>query len=211
MNTEFENSKTMAAVATVLLLLSIVPYVGWVIGIVGIILLMKSMKEFSSYYRDPSIYQNAWTGIKYYIVALVAIAVAGVAAFMAIAAATAFTFEGFVALTAGFSAAAIIGVASLIVAFVFYVLAATHLKNTLNTLAEKTGETSLATAGTLLWIGAILTIVGVGLILIFVSWIFATVGFFSMKNQQVPPYSQTPYAYTPPTQPAQPARSQTPV
>ncbi len=208
MTQNFENSKAMAGVGSILILLSIIPFVGWVLGIVGIVLLVKSMKEFSRYYGDESVYQNTWKGIKYYIVAIIAVAFSGAAVLIGIASATAFTFEGFLAATAGFSAGIIAGMASLIVAFIFYVLAATNLKTTLNTLAEKTGDQTLATAGTLLWIGSILTIIGVGLILIFISWLFATIGFFSMKNQQFSQYNQTqPYNYTPPTQPAQPMQS----
>ena len=93
-----------------------------------------------------------------------------------------------------------VGIAFLIVAFVFYVLAATHLRKTFNTLAQKTGEHSFETAGTLLWVGAILTIIGVGVLLIFVAWIFAIIGFFTMKSpQQQPPYASQPYGYTPPS------------
>ncbi len=208
MNSNFESTKTMAGIGSLLLLLSVFPYAGWVLGLVGIVLLVKSMKEFSDYYGDKSIYQNAWTGIKYYIVAIIAIAVAGTAVAIGIASATAFTFEGIVAWTTGLGIGVIAGIAGLIVAFIFYVLAATHLKTAFTMISEKTGDHTLATAGTLFLVGSILTIVfGVGLILIFISWIIATIGFFSMKNQQFPQYNQTqPYNYTPPNQPAQPAQ-----
>ncbi len=210
MNVNFENSKTMAGVGAVLLLLSIVPYAGWVLGIVGIILLIKSMREFSNYYQDQSIYRNSLTGIKYYIVALVAATVAVTAMVIGVLSATAFTFTGLasVAFTTGFGVGLIALFAGLIIAFVFYVLAASHLRKTFNTLAEKTGDQSLATAGTLLWVGSILTIIGIGLILIFIAWIFATIGFFTMKTPQFQQYTpQQPYSYTPPpTQPAQPSQ-----
>ena len=49
---------------------------GWVLGIVGIVLLFRATKELSYYYQDEKIHQNAWTGLKYYIVALIAAAVA---------------------------------------------------------------------------------------------------------------------------------------
>jgi predicted membrane protein len=69
------------------------------------------------------------------------------------------------------------------------VLAASHLRRTFNTLAQKSGEASFTTAGILLWWGAILTIILVGLVLIVIAWIFATIGFFTMKAQQQQPYT----------------------
>jgi uncharacterized membrane protein len=208
MNVNFEQSKTLAGEGAILLLLSIVPYIGWVLGIVGIVLLMKSMREFSNYYQDETIYQNSWTGIKYYIVAILAATIAVTAITMGLLSATAFTFSNFV-FTVGFGVGLIASIASIVTAFVFYVLAASHLKRTFNTLTEKSGDQSFATAGTLLWVGSILTIIVVGLVLIFIAWIFATIGFFSMKPRQFQQYAPKPYEYTPSTQPAQPINPQT--
>jgi uncharacterized membrane protein len=205
MNVNFEYSKTLAGEGAVLLLLSLIPYVGWVLGIVGIVLLAKAMKEFSYYYHDESIYSNAWTGLKYFIVAIVAAAVAIVSVVVGAASATQWFTEGasFI-FTAGFIAGIIAFFAGLVIAFVFFVLGANSLKNSLNTMAQKSGEQSFATAATLLWIGAILTIIGVGLLLIFVACIFLVIGFFSMKPKQYQQYQYSaPYGYTqPPTGPA---------
>ncbi len=199
MNVNFEYAKTLAGEGAVLLLLGLIPYVGWVLGIVGIVLLLKAMKEFSYYYQDDNIYKNALTGLKYYVVALIAAAVAISVMVIAFATAGIFTSQPF-AFTAGFS----IGLASLfagiIVAFIFYVLAASHLKQTFNTLAAKSGEASFTTAGTLLWWGSIFTIIIVGLLLIFIAWIFTTIGFFSMKSRQYQEYGPQANgsSYTPP-------------
>ena len=38
----------------------------------------------------------------------------------------------------------------------------------------------------------ILTIIGVGLILIFIAWIFVIIGFFSMKPKEYQPYTHQP-------------------
>ena len=76
MNVNFEYAKTLAGEGSILLLLSLIPYAGWILGIIGVILFLKGMKELSNYYQDKEIYQNALTGIKYYIVAIVAAAVA---------------------------------------------------------------------------------------------------------------------------------------
>ncbi len=76
MNVNFQYSKTLAGEGAILLLLGLVPTVGWVLGIVGIVLLLKATKELSYYYQDENIYKNSLTGLKYYVVALIAAAVA---------------------------------------------------------------------------------------------------------------------------------------
>jgi len=189
----FEYSKTLAIEGSVMLLLSFIPYVGWVLGIIGVVLLLRSMKEFSGYYQDEKIYQNALTGVKFYIIAVLAAAVAIVGITIGVWSATGFT-ANFV-LTAGFGVGVVAFLVGLVVAFVFYVLAASHLKRTFYTLAEKSGEDSFRTAATLLWIGSILTIIGIGLLLILVAWIFATIGFFTMKSRQYQQYAPQPNGY----------------
>jgi uncharacterized membrane protein len=205
MGTNFQYSKTLALEGSILTILGLVPYVGWVLGIIGVILLLRGMKEFANYYQDNEIYQNSLTGVKYYIVALIALAIAG-AGFV-----VGFVLNNFPAsFGVGNVVGLAVGIAFLIVAFVFYVLAATHLRKTFNKLAQKTGEHSFETAGTLLWVGAILTIIGVGVLLIFVAWIFAIIGFFTMKSpQQQPPYASQPYGYTPPSEQSTAGSSQT--
>lgn len=195
----FEYSKTLAVEGSILLTLAIVPYVGWVLGIIGIILLLRGLKELSNYYQDSTIYQNSLTGVKFYIIALIAATVAITSIVVGAWSATAGFTPEFV-FTAGFGVGLIIFFAGLVTAFVFFVLAATHLRKTLNTLAKKSGEGSFETAGTLLWWGSILTIIGVGLLLILIAWIFAVIGFFTMRTQQ-PQYSPQQYGYAPPTQP----------
>jgi uncharacterized membrane protein len=203
MNVNFQYSKTLAGEGAILLLLGLVPTVGWVLGIVGIVLLLKATKELSYYYQDESIYQNTLTGLKYYIVALIAAAVAigvGVVSF-----ATTGLFSGAApSLALGFVGGVAAILVGLIIAFVFYLLAAIHLRKVFETLSQKTGESSFTTAGTLLLVGAALTIIGIGLILILIAWIFATIGFFSMKPKDYQHYANgNGYPQQPPTQPNQ--------
>ena len=164
------------------LYLGLVPYVGWVLGIIGVILLLRGLKELANYYQDNQIYENSLTGVKFYIVALIAAAVAITAIVIGVGTATGFKFNSSFTLTAGFGIGLAIFFGGIIIAFIFYVLAAIHLRQTFNTLAQKTGEHSFATTSTLLWWGSILTIIGVGLILIFIAWIFAVIGFFAMRS-----------------------------
>ncbi len=204
MNVNFQYSKTLAIEGSVLLLLGPIPTVGWILAIIGVILLLKATKELSYYYQDENISRNTWTGLKYYIVAIIALAVGagiGIASFATagIFAGQPFTLAtgivgGFVAIFAG-----------LAVAFAFYLLAAMNLKKVYETLAQKTGEASFTTASTLLFIGAILTIIGIGVILILISWIFVIIGFSSMKPKEYQPYTNgNGYPQQPPTQQAQP-------
>lgn len=84
----------------------------------------------------------------------------------------------------------------LIVAFIFYVLMAMNFRRAFNTLAQRSGENMFRTAGTLLWWGAILTIIFVGIILVWIAWLILAIAFFSMKlaptQAYTPPYQAPP-------------------
>jgi uncharacterized membrane protein len=187
-----ESSKSMALIGSLLLLIGgFVPWAGFVLTIIGVFLLLSAIKGFSTYYQDPAMYDNAFKGFIYYIIAAIAFAVA-----------FGLLIAGFVSIF--FIAIGIIGfIAALVVAFIFYIMAAKRLRTTLNDLAQKTGEHSFETAGMLLWWGAILTIIFIGGILIFIAWIFVIIGFISMKTPGQPVYQQQPYGYTPTPPPTQ--------
>jgi uncharacterized membrane protein len=178
-DSNFESNKNLAGIGSLLLIFPIV-------DIVGIILLYIGMKGLSDHYKEPSIYQEALWGLIYGIIASVALGagviLAGTVGF--------FTFGVGAVLTV---------FAAIVVVFIFYILAAMHFRKAFSTLALKSGENNFNTAGTLLWWGAILTIIFVGLILIFIAWIFATIAFFSMKLQPQQPYASPQPGYTPPT------------
>jgi uncharacterized membrane protein len=204
MNVNYEYSRTLAAEGAILILLGLVPYVGWILGIIGVVLFLRGMKELSNYYQDEKLYQNSWTGVKFYIVALLAAGVAVAAMVIGVWSATGFTFTAGFMPNVAFGVGLIAFLAGIVVAFVFYVLATSHLRRVFNSLAEKTGESYFTTAGILLWWGAILSIIVVGLLLILIAWIFATIGLFSMRPRPPQPYNGQQYAYTPPSmQPGQ--------
>lgn len=177
----------MAAVGALLLFLSFVP----VIGIIGIILLFIGLKGLSDYYKDPSIYGHAVKGLIFGIIGIIAVSAFSLA----------FSFSMFsIAPTTGGILTAIGALALIIViiviAFIFYLLMAMNLRRAFNILAERSGENQFRTAGTLLWTGAILTIILVGLILVWIAWLILALAFFSMKLASTQPYSQ-PYQAPP--------------
>ncbi len=182
-----EPGKSIAGVGALLLIIgSFVPF----LGIVGLILLMIGLKYLSDYYKDKNIFNNALYGIIFGIIGVAA------AAFLLIALIFGGSFLGI-----GYSAGADITgnlvaflggiLITLVVAFIFYILMALYLKRAFDCLANTTSIGMFRTAGLLLLIGAVLTIILVGLILIFVAWILLTVAFFSMQS---PPQSQPPQA-----------------
>ena len=191
-----ESNKNMAMIGSILLIiggLPFIPYIG-ILSLVGVILLLIGIKGLSQNYQEPSMYENALRGLIYYIIAAVLLAVSFGLLWASIASITSVYLIGLgVFGLVGF-------IITLIIAFIFYVMAAKRLRTTLNSLSLKTGEKSFETAGTLLYYGAILTIVLIGGILIFIAWIFTTLGFFQM-NTSGQSQSQQQYGYAPPPPP----------
>ena len=173
MSSNADSSKMLAAVGALLLFLSFVP----VLGIIGIILLFIGLKGLSDYYRDPSIYGHALKGLIFGIIGIVAVSALSISFFGIFAVASMATAGDFFAAIGGL----ILSIVILIIAFVFYLLMAMNLRRAFNTLAERSGEHLFQTAGTLLWVGAILTIIAVGLILVWIAFLILAIAFFSMK------------------------------
>lgn len=177
-----ESNKTLGGIGAILVAVgSIVP----IIGIVGIILVLIALKGLADNYGESAIYQNSLYGLIFYIIAVI------VAAFVLIGAFFGGIFAGnLLALAGGMILAAV-------AMFIFYVLGAWFFKKSFNTLSAKSGENMFNTAGLLLFVGAILTIIFIGLILMLVAWILIAVGFFSIKSTQ-PPAAPAPPPPPPP-------------
>jgi uncharacterized membrane protein len=77
----------------------------------------------------------------------------------------------------------------LVILFIFVVVAALFYRKSLNSLAQKTGVGLFDTTGLILLIGAVLTIIVIGFLLLWVAMILLTVAFFSIKTKsaQQPP------------------------
>lgn len=188
-----ESNKNLAGIGTILLILSFIP----VVGIVGIILLLIGMKGLSEYYKDDSIYRNAIWGVLFGIIGMIAVTVA----ILGLAFGSVFSSIATTSPVAEARFGVLILLLALVLIFVFYVLMAMYFRRAFSALAQRSGEHLFETAGTLLFVGAILTIVfGIGLLLIFVAWIFATIAFFSVKVPSQPYANIAPPTATQPTQ-----------
>jgi uncharacterized membrane protein len=174
----------MASIGALLLVIgSFVPF----LSIVGIVLLLVGLRDLARHYGDNRMFQDALYAVIFGIIGIVAAGVILASLFFG----GLFLGGGgaFLGLAAGI-------IVALVVVFIFYVLMAVYFRRAFDSLADKSGQGMFRTAGLLLLIGAILTIIIIGLILIFVAWILATIAFFSMTPATTP---QQPLPPPPPS------------
>ena len=204
-----QSSKTLGGVGALLMVISPFAVSGFslLIGLVGLILVLIAVKGLSDHYKEPSIFNNSLYGV---ILSIVGVVVFVAALF--VTAVSFFTNVLGVELSTAFSdptafaniewteamildnlldhVAALVG--SLVILFIFVVVAAIFYRKSLTTLAEKTGVGLFGTAGLLLLIGAVLTIIVIGFLLIWVAFIFLTVAFFQIREEPTQPPPMTP-------------------
>jgi uncharacterized membrane protein len=202
-----ESSKTLGGVGALLMVIG--PFIGaysGVLGLIGLILVLIALKGLSDHYNEAGIFNNALYG---FILGIIGVAVA--VAVIVVAAVDFLTAVG-LDISAAWSdpavwssinweqvvtwdilwphIAAILG--GLVVLFVFVVVAAVFLRRSFTSLSAKTGVNRFSTVGLLTLIGAVLTIIVVGFIILWVALILLTVAFFSIKTQSAQPPATTP-------------------
>ena len=200
-----ESSKTLGGVGSLLMVIS--PFTGYVgggigglLGLVGLILVLISVKGLADHYTDSSIFNNTLYGVICTIiggVAFVAAMIVGAAGFLSAlnidvatmptdpSAFSSVDWEGMINFDIIMDFIAILAVA-LVVLFALLVVAAIFYRKSLSTLSEKTGVGLFGTTGMLILIGAILTIIVVGVLILWVALILLTVAFFSIKTEPAP-------------------------
>jgi len=212
-----ESSKILGGIGAILLV--IFPFVGWptggfagIIGLAGAILVLIALNGLANEYRERRVFNNAMYGVLLTIVGtVVAVAIFVGAAFGMLSVlgfhvsnwmdpgAIQSAFQNFDWANATVDINALspyIGAAvgALLILFLCVIFGAFLIRRSLNTLAEKSGTHLFATAGLLMLIGAVLTIVAIGFLLLWVSLILLTVAFFQMKTTQPPQTAPPPPA-----------------
>lgn len=209
-----ETSKNLGGIGAILIVIAFLGAFGsgfaGLLGLIGLILLLIGTKGLADHYKDQGIFNNALYAIILIIVGVVVtIGVIVAVAFAALSdlginlsdmAAFDQNWAKFVqAFTdvSDFSAIyTLIGgiIIGLVIIFIFLVVAAFLYRRSLNTLASKTGVGMFNTAGLILLIGAVLTIIVIGVILIWIAFILVAVAFFSIKTTA----AEQPLAAPPP-------------
>lgn len=193
----FDTSKYLGGVGAILLFIGALvsyPYLySSAISLIGLILLLIGLKGLADYYKDASIFNNFLYGT---IIGIVGIIVTAIVAFYWVLQGLiglilpGWTFGDWTALqtmkpivpTTELLIPLVGGIIVVIgILFVFAVVTAYMMRKSLQALSKKSTVGLFATTGTLLLIGAILTIVVFGYILIWIAMIILAVAFFTMK------------------------------
>jgi uncharacterized membrane protein len=197
----FETSKILGGVGAILIfvsvLLSYASVFSGVLSLVGLILVLIALKGFADYYNEAGIFNNALYGVITIIVgamvtvALVFIAAVDLISELGLSFANIGDWSTELAaidwMTVGFD---MIGnfityiLLALVVVFIFGLITAILLRKSLGLLSSKTGVGLFGTTGLLILIGAVLTIIVIGFILIWIATLILAIAFFSMKPQQ---------------------------
>lgn len=199
----FDSSKNLSGIGALFIVIatigSAVPYLGF-LGLIGIILLLIGLKGLADVYKEQGIFNNTLYSIIIAIIGgVVAVATVAITAVSTLASigidlgniedwATFGTELGtYFADFANFSQLwTIIGavIVGLVILFVFLIISMYFVRRSMNQLSSKTGIGLFGTAGLLMLVGAVLTIIAVGLVLIWIGWVLATIAFFRMKERQ---------------------------
>jgi uncharacterized membrane protein len=167
-------------------ILQIIPFV----SIIGYILTLIAVKYISDEVKDSSIFTN--------MVYAVITGVIGIAVMAYV------LFFGAVLSIFTFGVGAFLGViAFLLVAWIVLIVSSIFVRNAFNTIATKLNVGTFRTAGTLYFVGALLTVILVGFLILFVAFIVQVIAFFSIPEAMSPmqaPMAQAAMTQAPMTQ-----------
>lgn len=201
-----ENSRVLGGVGAALMFIGVLPYINYfgVVEVVGLILVMVALYNLATHHKEGAIFNNALYGV---IVAVVGVVVAVATIVVAVLSSlTNFLYTLFPDWNGDWAAlqgltpnAANVTLDSVLpfiagafamfaILWVFSILAAFFVRRSLGTLSSKSGVGLFSTAGLLILIGAVLTVLfGIGLILIWISALLLAIAFFRMKPQEPQP------------------------
>ncbi|MCL2642556.1 MAG: DUF996 domain-containing protein [Candidatus Bathyarchaeota archaeon] len=195
-------SKILAAIGSILLCLSFIP----ILGIIGVILLFSGIKGLAEHYKDSNIYRSAFTGAVFGAICLIILSinefisirytgifVTDLITRMLNPSSGMFDIQYFIFNNQYF-------LPFMAIVFIFNLLMTLYFRETFRNLAKRSGERLFNVAGTMMLIGAILTIVlFVGLVLVYIAFIIAAAAFCSIRAGTTPTTATNNYT-TPPQQ-----------
>jgi len=203
---ELKQAKILGGLGAIFILCFVIPVIGWILSIVGFILTAIAIKEISDKVKDKPIFTNYLISIILYFVSGVTAIIGSIIFFFSAVVNNIDKFKNFNNWN-GFNDFGIrdfnffrgspeirdflttigskiwILILILAIAWVIFVVAGYFTKSSFDRLVEKIKIDNFKTAGLLIFIGSILTILfGVGFIIILVGVIFEIISFFSLPD-----------------------------
>jgi uncharacterized membrane protein len=196
-----ESNKNLGGIGAILMALGALPFLGYYTGIVsliGLVLVLIAIKGLSDYYKDASIFNNALYGVitaivggVIFITVIISAAIGllnslGISNWSDWSALQKINWASIVNIDViwPYVTAILLG---LVLLFVFAIVTAIFLRRSLSTLADKTKVGMFGTTGLMLLIGAVLTIIIIGFVLLWVALILLAVAFFTIPLQPTQP------------------------
>jgi uncharacterized membrane protein len=201
---DLSTTKYLGGIGALLLFITIVPYVSvinffGIVSLIGVIMLLIAAKGLADFYKEGGIFNNALYGTILAIVGVVAFVGVVVFSLFSLFSSLGFTGIGagdiasfvssftdvssFASLAFGDIMAFLGGIIiALVVLFIFVVVAAVFFRKSMSLSAKRTGVGLFGTAGMLLLIGAVLTIILIGFILMWISLLLIAIAFFQIPS-----------------------------
>jgi uncharacterized membrane protein len=180
---DLNQAKNIGGVGAILTILSVVPSVGPLLSIVGLVLVLLALKWISEIVQNPAIFRNALIAV---VVAIVGVAIGAVVGGVGV-------FSVLTGVGAGgpngmdFARLFTTIIIALVVVWLFAVVSAVFFRRSLNLTGDHLNVKMFRTAGLLVLIGAVLTIVIVGAVISLVANILLAVAFFQIRASPPPP------------------------
>ena len=202
---QLSQAKTLGGVGSILMVLAAIPFIGWVLSIAGLIMVLLAIKYVSEVVQDRSIFNNMMIAMVLSIAGVVVgvagivgaiFTVFGMGAFSGMYPNLSGTFPGFSnpsSVAVGDWMGLILGaLTGLAVIWVLLLVSAIFVRRSYESTATKLGVHMFGTVGLLYLVGAALTIVLVGFLILFIALILNIVAFFSIPDQPMPMQAPQP-------------------
>jgi len=191
--------KTFGGIGSILTLLGIVPSAGGILAIIGLVMILVAVKYASDILGDPKIFNNMLYAVILGIIGLMigivtvvaavlkAIGLGSVSGSFYVPALTGVTVTASTGVTVG-QVTSIVAVIllGLVAVWVCFLISSIFLRRSYTELGKRLNVGLFDTGALLYLIGAALTIILVGFILIFIAEVLFVIAFFSIDTQAAP-------------------------
>lgn len=199
---DLKTAKLMGGIGAILTLSIVIPVIGWLLGIAGLVLVLISVKTISDLAKEHKIFTNYLVAAILSFVGSLALLFGGAALMFRKAGVFADALRNFSIghglwnygmmgpdTRGGHPGLVILAVViTIVVAWVFSIVAGYFTKSSFDEMSKKTGEKNFKTAGLLIFLGSILLVLfGAGAIVLLVGVIFEIIAFFSLPDKLAEP------------------------